>query len=136
MSKPVPAPIVRGVRTRDQFTCAALGPGCTRFTELTTQHRINRGMGGSKRLDVFPNLLTLCARCNTRLESDAVFAQLGRERGWKLSSWEDPLRVAVWFAWNCQWRLLDADGDWVLAAGRGPVEVLDPAVVAAMGGAS
>lgn len=98
----------KAIYERDSFRCAAEGPGCTRFTGLTVQHRINRGMGGSKLLDGLENLLTLCSRCNERLESDAAFAELGRERGWKLFSWESPVETAVWFSWAAEWRRLDA----------------------------
>ena len=101
----------KGIYERDGFRCAADGPGCTRFTTLTIHHRINRGMGGSRLLDGRANLLTLCATCNGLLESDAAFADLGRERGWKLFSWENPVETAVWFSWAAEWRRLDAEGD-------------------------
>lgn len=116
------------VKERDGFRCAAEGPSCTRFTELTMQHRANRGMGGSKLRDGFSNLITLCNRCNTLLEQDAAFAELGRQRGWKLASWEDSERVSVWFSWAGEWRLLDEDGEWASAAGRSPLEHLSDGV--------
>lgn len=124
----------RSVKERDGFRCAAEGPHCTRFTGLTIQHRANRGMGGSELRDGLENLLTLCATCNVLLEQDARWAEIGRERGWKLFSWENPARVAVWFAWAGEWRVLDARGDWASAAGRSPLEVLEPDVVAALKG--
>jgi len=117
-----------GVKERDGFRCAAEGPSCTRFVGLTIQHRANRGMGGSKLRDGFENLLTLCGVCNTLLEQDAAFAELGRQRGWKLASWQDPTLVAVWFAWAGEWQLLDAEGNWVRAAGRNPIEHLSAEV--------
>ena len=116
------------VKERDGFRCMAEGPHCTRFVDLTMQHRTNKGMGGSKLLDGFENLITLCGLCNTLLEQDPVWAEIGRERGWKLFSWEDRFRVAVWVGWALEWRLLDGVGDWVSAAGRNPVELLSPGV--------
>lgn len=123
------------VKLRDQFRCVAEGPHCTRFAGLTMQHRRNKGMGGSKLLDGFENLITLCALCNTLLESDADWAQVGRDNGWKLSSWENPERVAVFVSWAGVWRLLDAEGFWAPAAGRNPVELLGPTVRAVLEGA-
>jgi hypothetical protein len=75
-------------------------------------------MGGSGLRDGFENLLTMCAACNARLESDAKWAAYGRECGWKLSSWEDPLGVAVLYLWAGEWRRLDAAGEWTPARGR------------------
>lgn len=65
---------------RDLKCCVACGSSYG----LTIQHRINRGMGGSKTLDGYANLLTLCFACNTALESDAAFAEKGRRMGWKV----------------------------------------------------
>jgi hypothetical protein len=56
---------------------------------LVPQHRKNRKMGGSRKLRDDPNnVIVFCSEANNRLESDADFAQLGREWGWKLDSWE------------------------------------------------
>lgn len=125
---------VKDVRARDGFRCAAEGERCTVFRELTTQHRANRGIGGSKLRDEYSNLVTLCLSCNVLLEQDAAWAEIGRERGWKLASWENPTRVAVWFAWAGEWRVLDDEGGWVPARGRHPLEVLEPEVRAVLAG--
>ena len=101
----------RLVYERDGFRCAAEGPHCQRFTNLTIQHRINRGMGGSKRRDSLSNLLTLCAACNGLLESDAEFAERGRDQGWKLYSWEIPTMVPLFVTWSRQWLLLNDEGE-------------------------
>ncbi|GAB3041987.1 hypothetical protein GCM10027079_02370 [Sediminivirga luteola] len=58
---------------------------CGAWDALTIQHRASRGMGGSKAAERFSNWLTLCLVSNTRLEADAEFARLGRDRGWKVS---------------------------------------------------
>lgn len=112
----VTAAAVRVLRARDGGRCAAEGPWCV--GALTTQHRANRGAGGSGLRDGFENLLTLCWGCNTRLEADAEWAAYGRLNGWKLRSWEDPLGVAVLYLWAGEWRKLDADGGWSPAVNR------------------
>jgi hypothetical protein len=42
---------------------------------------------------------------NGQLESNATFAQMGRDFGWKLTSGQDPKKTAVWLADG--WYLLD-----------------------------
>lgn len=84
------------VYDRDGRMCANCGNDQT----LTIQHRINRGMGGSKTRDGFENLLTLCALCNQRLEMVAEVAERGIDLGQKLRSWDDPLKVPVFFAFD------------------------------------
>lgn len=99
----------QAVYERDGWRCAACGSAW----DLTIQHRVSKGMGGSKTLDRLPNLLTLCNLCNTRLEADADFAASGRERGWKVKRnrpGETPETSPVVYGW-CpgQWYLL-SDG--------------------------
>ena len=90
----VPASTRRLVFQRDGDECVHCGT-----TEgLTLQHRINRGLGGSKLRDGAANLLVLCGLSNQRLESSSAFADLGRVMGWKLRSWEDPETVPVRYA--------------------------------------
>lgn len=81
----------RQVFDRDGGCCVV----CATPIGLTIQHRVNRQMGGSQLLDFPENLLTMCAAHNQALEADARFAQRGREKGWKLPSWEDPKEVPV-----------------------------------------
>jgi hypothetical protein len=52
---------------------------------LVPQHRANRGMGGSRSLDRPSNIIVLCSAANLLLETDAKFAEFGRELGWKLT---------------------------------------------------
>ena len=102
----VPKKNRRLVYQRDDYRCVSCGT-----TEgLTIQHRINRGMGGSRSgaLDRVENLLVLCGIENQRLESDHGFAREGLYRGYKLRSWENPLEVPVRYP----------DGDFYLT-GRG-----------------
>lgn len=105
--------IRQSIFERDAFRCVACGS-----TALTIQHRISRGMGGSKRLDDPSNLLTLCQRCNVRLETDAEFARAGRAAGWKLhrNRSVDPALEPCWFPLLGGWFLLHPDGtrsEWV-----------------------
>lgn len=78
--------IRRQVFERDDWACAACGTN----QGLTVHHRANRGLGGSKKMDMLSNLLTLCAHHNGLLESDPKFAEIGRHHGWKISKWESP----------------------------------------------
>lgn len=73
------------------------------------QHRINRGLGGSKLLDGPENLVVMCAWSNQRLEANAAFADLGRIYGWKLYRWQTPSEVPV----------LYPDGDHYALTSRG-----------------
>lgn len=102
------------VYERDGWRCAA----CGHAWDLTIQHRVSKGMGGSKRLDDPSNLLTLCQRCNVRLEADAEFARAGRAAGWKLyrNRSVDPALEPCWFPLERRWFLLHPDGtrsEWV-----------------------
>lgn len=78
---------------RDHHVCVA----CGMPSGLTIQHRVNRGQGGGKAAwrNAPSNLLTLCARDNTDLETDPEKAETGRSRGWKLRAWEDPREIPV-----------------------------------------
>ena len=92
----------RAVFARDQH-CLHCG-----LTEgLTIQHRVNRGAGGSKFRDNPAHLIAQCGLSNQLLEADAVRAQAGRDHGWKLRSWEDPLLVPVLDVLTGQWWVLN-----------------------------
>lgn len=59
----IPRRLVRQVIERDQGWCLLTGPDC--LGEATTaDHRANRGMGGSKALNVPENLIAACHVCN------------------------------------------------------------------------
>lgn len=62
---------------------------CGHDVDLVIHHRKNRGMGGSKFLDVYPNLIRVCQEYNFRMESVPEIAQEAREYGHKLESWQD-----------------------------------------------
>lgn len=106
----VPAKTVKVFRERDSQRCAACGVS----NALSTQHRINKGSGGDPKgyRNILSNLLTLCVLCNGALESDERFRASGISNGWKAMSWDDPLRVAVYYMWAREWRLLDDQGGY------------------------
>ena len=66
---------------------------CGETEAIGLQHRVSKGMGGSRNLDNPANLLTFCNIGNAAMESDADFAERARRLGWKLSRWDDPLQV-------------------------------------------
>ena len=75
---------------------------------LVPQHRAGRGMGGSRSRGSQPsNVITLCSAANGLLESDSEFAEVGRDYGWKISTWEDPTAAPVYSMAEGIWYLLD-----------------------------
>lgn len=82
---------------------------CGEENDLVIHHRKNRGMGGSKLLDHYPNLLRVCAVYNGRMESEAVFAQEAKEFGHKLESWQD-FSDPVYDRCTDLWYVLHNDG--------------------------
>jgi len=82
--------------------------GCVgREDTLVPQHRINRGMGGSKILDRPANVLVMCAEVNGLIESSPDIATLARRYGWKLSRWQEPETTPFWDIATGTWNLLD-----------------------------
>ena len=79
--------------------------------DLIPQHRISRGMGGSKAdlRNSAANIITLCSDANLKLESDAAFMKLGIAKGWKLQSWQQPESEPVYDAFARVWWLLDPE---------------------------
>jgi hypothetical protein len=84
--------------------------GCYHCGDVETaipQHRVNRGMGGSKKRDHPANIIVLCSLVNGLIESNVGWQTMAREYGWKLSQWDDPYFVPVYDATSGQWWLLD-----------------------------
>jgi hypothetical protein len=90
---------------------------CGESEAVAPHHRVNRGMGGSKSRDVPSNVIVMCSAMNTAMESDAGTAEQAREFGWKLRSFEDPLKVAVWHQVRSVWLLFDDAYGWVESEG-------------------
>lgn len=100
-------PTVAAVRLRDGG-CVV----CGTHWSPTTQHRIARGMGGTRDAAINrpSNLITLCGSGTTGhhgwVEHHPAFA---REAGWALSRTDDPLTVPVLYPDG--WFLLDDTGN-------------------------
>jgi len=82
---------------------------CGETENLVPHHRANRGMGGSKSLDNYQNVILVCADYNGLMESNAIIANEARDYGHKLSKFitegrpvfDKPLRT---------WFYLDSEG--------------------------
>lgn len=82
--------------------------GCVgREDTLVPQHRIGRGMGGSKVLDRPANVIVMCSDMNGRIESDPKLAAVAREYGWKLSRWQVPEDEPFYDLATGSWNLID-----------------------------
>lgn len=77
----------REILERDGGVCLMWGsnPQC-RYEADTVNHRINRGAGGSRSLNVLVNGCAICSVCNGLIESDSELAAVARERGVKVRS--------------------------------------------------
>jgi hypothetical protein len=53
------------------------------------------------------NIIVLCSTINGLLESDARWAELARERGWKLTAGQESNQVPIWDVNLNGWYLLD-----------------------------
>lgn len=93
---------------RDGYMCV----DCGTMSMLTIQHRVNRGMGGSKNLDRMSNLITMCVTHNGLLESEAEYAERGRKYGWKVhrNRTVAPEDVPVFYRALRTWVYLGDDG--------------------------
>jgi hypothetical protein len=83
--------------------------GCWHCGDSTTaipHHRLNRGMGGSKARDEPSNVIVMCSNVNGLMESDPIMAQMARDWGWKLESWQNPAEVPVFNATQNEWFLV------------------------------
>lgn len=88
--------------------------GCVHCGEqeaVAPHHRANRGHGGSKKLDRPSNIIVLCSVMNGLIESDPKLADMARQYGWKISRYQEPSDVAVFYpAANAWFRLRDDFG--------------------------
>lgn len=98
----------RVLLTRDDERCAHCG---TNY-QLTPQHRRGRGMGGSKRKYTYAGYIVLCWESNVLLESDAAFAQEGRDKGWKINRSDPRQDSDIPVLYPDGWRWLTDDGNY------------------------
>lgn len=80
---------------------------CGETEALSPNHRINRGMGGSKLLDYPSNYVLLCSIYNGLIESNPMHADYAHRNGWKLFSWDSPIDVPVFDFMSGKWFMLD-----------------------------
>jgi hypothetical protein len=80
---------------------------CGETEAISPQHRVNRGMGGSKLRDNSSNLMILCSELNFLMESNSYYREMSIEFGWKLESWQDPKEVPVFDGMSGVWYFLD-----------------------------
>ena len=82
--------------------------GCVgREDTFVPQHRINRGMGGSKLLDRPANVIVMCSEMNGWIESYAGYARLARSYGWKLARWDSPEDTPFYDMGTDTWNQID-----------------------------
>lgn len=74
---------------------------------LVPQHRRNRGMGGSKRLNNASNIVVVCSQSNGLFESHSGAAMAAERYGWKLRAGQESLTTPVFDAYDGVWYLLD-----------------------------
>lgn len=105
------AAVVKAVRARDLNRCVV----CGTTGPLSTQHRVARGMGGTRAewVNLPANLITVCGSgttgCHGHIEH---YPEEARRLGRALSRYRgefEPLTVPVW-TWR-GWLLLDNEGN-------------------------
>ena len=83
---------------------------CGETEALAPNHRANRGMGGkNSRAERSSNIVLICSILNGLIESDHRWAQMAKDYGWKLESWQDPLTVPVFDFNTSEWKYLNDD---------------------------
>lgn len=82
---------------------------CGETDNLVIHHRKNRGMGGSKIIDVYENLIRVCQDYNSRMESISEVAEEAQEFGHKLRSWQN-FSDPVFDRCDGEWYELKPDG--------------------------
>lgn len=68
---------------------------CGTDENVTLHHRVNRGMGGSKLLDMPSNLIVMCGAFNVAMESELKAHRVAKEMGWKVSRHSSPSQTRI-----------------------------------------
>ena len=68
---------------------------CGTTEGLNVHHRANKGMGGSKLLDRYSNLILICNEFNVSMESYLPHAREARNRGIKISRDASPMSIPI-----------------------------------------
>jgi len=110
----IPKKILKQVQGRDPYCWH-----CGREDDLVPHHRINRGMGGSKLLDIPENLMMVCGFYNGAMESDFLVARDARGWGHKLAVWESP-KHPVFDCVAFKWWVLREDGSRTMMQDSAP----------------
>lgn len=113
------AATVKLVRERDDWRCAR----CAGWGPLSTQHRVARGMGGTRwpGINLPSNLLTLCGSgttgCHGWVEAHPAWS---KAHGWSVPTWQadEVVTVPVW-TWR-GWVWLAEDGRLIVADALSP----------------
>ena len=84
---------------------------CGEIESIAPHHRLNRGMGGSKKLDTVANIVVMCSQMNLFLETNPEIAEWGRSNGWKLRTGQTPETSPLWLPRLGFWALLGTDYD-------------------------
>lgn len=82
---------------------------CGELEAIAPNHRINRGMGGSKKRDHPANIVVLCSMMNNLIESNAYWRRQALIYGWKLTPYDDPHLTPVFSVLERTWWLLRDD---------------------------
>lgn len=89
-----PKRLLKALDARDGHQCAWHPVGMCDPETLVPQHRAGRGAGGRPSLNRMSNLIWLCL-LNGLIESDALLADLARDRGVKLRSHDEPSLMPI-----------------------------------------
>jgi len=92
---------------------------CGETEAIAPNHRINRGMGGSKKRNHAANYALICSSLNGLIESDHRWAQVAKDYGWKLETWQDPYTEPVFDLVMGVWYLLDDNFTRMVVNGKG-----------------
>ena len=101
------------VYERDNYECLSKAVYAPCSADITIQHRVGRGMGGSALYDAHTAfLLVLCNRHNTLETANADYHRICKRFGWSVPRWVvdrwDITEVPV-FYWD-GWHYLTLDG--------------------------